>query len=169
MMKKVVIIGPECTGKSTLTKALANHFKSPYIEEYARAYIDNHDGMYQQDDILTIAKKQIELEDNIRSEREFLFLDTDLIVCKVWSEFKYGYCHPWILQQIEQRHYDHYLLCNVDLKWENDGMREHPNHRKELYDIYHNELKNYKKSFSVVSGMKRLESSIDFLQKIFSK
>lgn len=168
-MKKVVIIGPECTGKTTLTKALSNHFKTPYIKEYAREHIDNLKGNYQQDDILTIAKKQIELEDNIGSEHDFLFLDTDLIVCKVWSEFKYGHCHPWILQQIEQRHYDHYLLCKVDLKWKNDGMREHPNHRKELYAIYHNELKNYKKSFSVVSGMKRLESSLDFLQKIFSK
>ncbi len=163
MIKKIVIIGPECSGKSTLTKALANHFNSPYIREYAREHIDSLDGNYDRDDILTIAQKQIELEDNIKLNSKYLFLDTDLIVCKVWSEFKYGQCHPWTLEQIEKRHYDHYLLCDIDMPWINDGLREHPNHRKELFDIYTKELTDLNKSFSVISGEHRLQDSIDFL------
>ena len=163
MMKKIVIIGPECTGKSTLTKALANHFNSPYIREYAREYIDSLNRNYHRDDILTIAQKQIELEDNIKPNSKYLFFDTDLIVCKVWSEFKYGQCHPWILEQIEKRHYDHYLLCDINIPWINDRLREHPNHRKELFDIYTKELTDLNKSFSVISGEHRLQDSIDFL------
>lgn len=163
MMKKIVIIGPECTGKSTLTKALANHFNSPYIREYAREHIDSLDRNYQRDDILTIAQKHIELEDNIKPNSKYLFLDTDLIACKVWSEFKYGQCHPWILEQIEKLYYDHYLLCDIDIPWINDGLREHPNHRKELFDIYTKELTDLNKSFSVISGEHRLQDSIDFL------
>ena len=166
MMKKIVIIGPECTGKSTLAKALSNHFNSPYISEYAREYIDSLDGNYHKDDILTIAQKQIELEENIKPISKYLFLDTDLIVCKVWSEFKYGQCQPWILEQIENRHYDHYLLCDIDIPWINDGLREHPNHRKELFDIYTKELTGLNKSFSVISGEHRLRDSIDFLHSL---
>lgn len=163
-MKKVVIIGPECTGKSTLTKTLAKHFKVPYVNEYAREYINQLDRMYVESDILTIAKGQIQLEDSHSANSHFLFLDTDLLVCKVWSEFKYGRCHPWILEQIERRHYDHYLLCDIDLPWQADGQREHPNHRQELFEIYQNELKNYTKSYSIVSGSDRFKFSLNLLQ-----
>ncbi|MBL6658032.1 MAG: ATP-binding protein [Flavobacteriales bacterium] len=165
-MKKIVIIGPECTGKSTLTKALANHFNTAYVREYAREYIDNLNGNYKEDDILTIAQKQIELEDNAIANNKYLFLDTDLIVCKVWSEFKYGQCNPWILKQIEKRHYDYYLLCDIDIPWINDGQREHPNHRQELFDTYNIELTELNKSFTVISGENRLQDSIDFLQSL---
>ena len=163
-MKKVVIIGPECTGKSTLTQALAKHFKASFINEYAREYIDQLERDYNELDILTIAKGQIQLEDSHSTNSNFLFLDTDLLVCKVWSEFKYGRCHPWIVEQIEQRHYDHYLLCNIDLPWHDDGQREHPNHRRELFDIYQNELKKYNKSYSIISGPDRFKFSLNLLQ-----
>ncbi|MDB2415544.1 ATP-binding protein [bacterium] len=165
-MKKIVIIGPESTGKSTLTKALANHFNCPYVEEYAREYIDLLNGKYDKEDILNIAKKQIELEDGITSKKPYLFLDTDLIVCKVWSEFKYGHCDPWILEHIEKRYYDHYLLCDIDIPWANDGLREHPKHRQELFNIYANELTALNKTYSIVSGENRLQSSLDFLQSL---
>lgn len=165
-MKKIVIIGPESTGKSTLTKALAQHFKAPFVNEYAREYINELNRDYNESDILTIAKGQIQSEDAVTTPHDYLFMDTDLIVCKVWSDFKYGHCDPWILEQIEQRHYDHYLLCDIDLAWKNDGMREHPNHRKELFEVYLNELKQYKKSFTLVSGKNRLQSSINFIQSL---
>ena len=165
-MKKIVIIGPECTGKSSLTQALSKHFNAPYVEEYAREYISNLERPYTQNDILEIAKRQLALEDTIKTHSDFLFCDTDLIVCKVWSEFKYGNCHPWILEQIQSRHYDYYLLCDIDLPWQNDGQREHPNNRQELLDIYKKELKNLNKAFSVVRGDQRVYSAINFLQTL---
>jgi len=166
-MKKIVIIGPESTGKSTLSKALAQHFNAPYVTEFAREYLEKLNRAYNKQDILNIAKAQVQLEDKISSKSDFLFLDTDLIVCKVWSEFKYGDCHPWILKQIEQRHYDHYLLCDIDLPWENDGMREHPQHRKEHFDIFMNELIKLKKPFSIVKGADRTKLSINILHSLF--
>ena len=165
-MKRVVVIGPECTGKSTLTQALAQHFNCPYRQEYAREYIAQLSTPYTPKDILHIAKKQIEIEDAIPKKSPYLFLDTDLIVCKVWSEFKYGQCHPWIIEQIEKHHHDYYLLCDIDIPWVNDGLREHPNHRKELFDIYTKELTDLNKSFSVISGEHRLHDSIDFLHSL---
>ena len=164
-MKKVVVIGPECTGKSILTKALAQHFNCPYRQEYAREYIAKLSTPYTPKDILQIAKKQIELEDAIPQNSHYLFLDTDLIVCKVWSEFKYDNCHPWILEQIQERHYDYYLLCDIDLPWTNDGMRENPNHRQELLAIYEKELKVLKKPYAMVSGKNRTQMAIDIVKR----
>ena len=164
-MKKIVIIGPESTGKTTLTKALAKHFECDYVEEYARKFIEKLDRPYQQKDILTIAKKQIELEDKIKSKKPYLFLDTNLIVCKIWSQYKYSNCHSWILEQIKNREYDHYLLCDIDIDWEEDSQREHPNNRKELFEIYKKELSEFEKSFSIVSGLEknRLHNAISKL------
>jgi len=112
---------------------------------------------------LEIAKKQIELENAVKTDSNYLFCDTDLIVCKVWSKFKYGNCHPWILQEIALRDYDYYLLCDIDLAWQNDGQREHPKHRQELLDIYKKELTNYKKPYSIIRGKNRLDSAINIL------
>tara|TARA_B110000003_G_scaffold2652_2_gene2788 strand:- start:20425 stop:20937 length:513 start_codon:yes stop_codon:yes gene_type:complete len=159
-MKKIVVIGPESTGKTTLTKALAKHFECDYIEEYAREFIDKLDRPYQEEDILTIAQKQIELEESQKTNHPYLFLDTDLIVCKVWSQYKYGNCHPWILQQIKTREYHHYLLCDIDLEWQADTQRENPNNRKELFELYKKELIESGKSFSIISGRDRLEQAI---------
>jgi NadR type nicotinamide-nucleotide adenylyltransferase len=159
-MKKIVVIGPESTGKTTLTKALAKHFECDYIEEYARKFIDKLDRPYQKEDILTIAQKQIELEESQKTNQPYLFLDTDLIVCKVWSQYKYGNCHPWILQQIKTRKYHHYLLCDIDLEWQADTQRENPNNRKELFELYKKELIESGKSFSIIRGRERLEQAI---------
>lgn len=152
-VKKIVIIGPESTGKTTLTNALAKHFNCPSVNEYAREYIDKLNRSYKEEDILTIAQKQIELED--KEQAPYLFIDTDLIVCKVWSEYKYGRCHPWILKQIKNRKYHHYLLCDIDLEWEQDPQRENPNDREKLFEIYKEELNKLNKSYSIVSGEKK--------------
>jgi NadR type nicotinamide-nucleotide adenylyltransferase len=162
-MKKVVVIGPECTGKSSLTKALGQHYNTAIVEECAREYIDHLERSYTQDDILNIAKKQITLENTAKPQGDYLFCDTDLIVCKVWSEFKYGSCHPWILEQIQNRYYDYYLLCDIDLPWQEDQQREHPNHRQELFDIYEGELNKLNKPYSIIRGQNRLESAIEIL------
>ena len=113
-MKKVVVIGPECTGKSTLTQALAQHFNCPYRPEYAREYIAQLSAPYTPKDILHIAKKQIEIEDAIpKIVPIFSWTPTS-------SYARYGVnlntvTATWILEQIQERHYDYYLLCDIDL------------------------------------------------------
>ena len=153
-MKKIVLVGPESTGKSTLTKELAAHFEAPYVTEYARKYIEYLDRDYTQEDILKIAKKQYQLEKKISTSNSYLFLDTDLLVCKVWSEYKYQNCDDWILSRIENEIDRHYLLCDIDLNWEYDPQREHPINRKEIFEIYKRELSELNLSFQIVSGCK---------------
>src|SRR3954463_11258697 len=122
MLKKIVAIGPESTGKSTLCKQLAEHYKTSWCPEYAREYLTAHGMNYTYDDLLTIAKGQIELEEKysqlaIGSSHSLLFIDTNMYVMKVWCEFVFGKCHQFILDEITKRKYDLYLLCNIDLSW----------------------------------------------------
>ena len=160
MLKKVVIIGPESTGKSTLSKQLAEHYKTLWCPEFAREYLLKHGMNYTFADLLTIAKGQLALEDQYESEvrsqkseagnyatiphsplatpNSLLFIDTDMYVMKVWCEFVFEKCHRFILDQIIERKYDLYLLCNIDLPWIKDELREYPDlePRRQLYSIY---------------------------------
>lgn len=167
--KRVAIIGPECTGKSELSKFLAEHFNTEWVPEYARAYIDNLRRPYNQGDLLTIAHGQIRLEDEyMRDANTFLFCDTNLYVIKVWSMFKYGNCEKEILDQIATRKYDLYLLTYVDLPWEEDPLREHPTKRAELYNIYLNEMKNQSVPFVEIKGQReqRRATAIEEIEKL---
>lgn len=141
--KKIVILGPESTGKSTLCAQLAEYYNSSCCPEYAREYLLAHGNNYTYDTLLIIAKKQLELEDKItlaagKDGRAAVFIDTNMYVMKVWCEFVFDKCHPWILKQIAERKYDHYLLCKTDLPWVKDELREYPDlkTRETLYTIY---------------------------------
>src|SRR5678815_5014894 len=101
MLKKIVVIGPESTGKSTLCQQLAEHYYSSSVPEYAREYLLAHGTDYTYEDLLEIAKGQITLEDSITKSAEGLvFIDTDMFVMKVWCEFVFDDCHPWIIEQL---------------------------------------------------------------------
>jgi NadR type nicotinamide-nucleotide adenylyltransferase len=155
MPKKIVIIGPESTGKSTLTAALASHFGEPWVPEFAREYLEKLDRPYEYDDLLDIAKGQISLEEKkLGDAKKFLFCDTDLHVLKVWSESKYKRVHPWILDQIKVRKYDFYLLTDIDIPWEADPQREHPEPemREYFYNLYKSLLERNGTPFQVVWG-----------------
>lgn len=154
-IKKIVLTGPESTGKSTLVQQLAEHYQTVWIPEYARMYIDNLNRPYQQEDLLAIAKGQLEMENYLlQYANDYIFCDTNLIVLKVWSEYKYGTCDPWILKQIENRKYDCYVLCEIDIPWKPDHQREHPHQREELFKIYEEELLFLKKKYFKIQGTK---------------
>jgi NadR type nicotinamide-nucleotide adenylyltransferase len=154
MVKKVAVVGPECTGKSELCKVLASHYTTCWVPEYARGYLDNLARPYEQHDLSTIARGQIRLEDEIENDcRELMICDTNLYVIKVWSEFKYGNCDPEILRYIATRKYDLYLLTYIDLPWIEDPLREHPHRREELYEVYLNEMRNQPVPFIEIRGV----------------
>ena len=143
-LKKIVVIGPESTGKSTLCAELAAHFSTEWCPEYAREYLTTHGKQYVYDQLLTIAEKQLQQEDvyiqrATEKQDQLLFVDTDMYVMKVWCEFVFGKCHHWILNQIVKRKYDLYLLCNIDLPWVKDELREYPDlaSREKLFHHYH--------------------------------
>ncbi|MEQ9297737.1 MAG: ATP-binding protein [Cyclobacteriaceae bacterium] len=137
MLKRVAIIGPESTGKSTLAKDLAEALNTTFVPEYARAYIDQLDRPYQYEDLLAIAQGQAEQEDSwSNSVNEFLVIDTTLTIIRVWSEHRYGKCDPWILAEEQRRKYDLTLVCDIDLPWEEDPQREHPHLREHFFEVY---------------------------------
>jgi NadR type nicotinamide-nucleotide adenylyltransferase len=159
-VKKVAVIGPECTGKSELTEFLAEHYETTWVPEYARGYIGNLIGPYEQHDLLSIAHGQLRIEDEwTRGSSKVVFCDTNLYVIKIWSEFKYGNCDPDILRHIATRAYDLYLLTYIDIPWEEDPMREHPDKRQELYDLYLNEMKNQPVPFVEIKGDRKARQS----------
>jgi NadR type nicotinamide-nucleotide adenylyltransferase len=138
--KKIVVIGPESTGKSTLCEQLAMQYNTEWVPEFARSYLLQIKRSYSYDDLLTIAKEQLEQEDRIVTsvKTPVVFIDTDMYVMKVWCEFVYEKCHPFILDEIVKRKYDGYLLCNTDLPWVADELREYPDleSRERLYQMY---------------------------------
>jgi NadR type nicotinamide-nucleotide adenylyltransferase len=176
-LKKIVIIGPESTGKSTLCEALANHYNTIWCKEYAREYLLKNGTDYSYDDLLTIAKGQLKLEDEavqklsqINTSTK-LIIDTDMYVMKVWCEFVFGKCHNQIIQQAAARNYDMYLLCNVDLPWAKDELREYPDPvvREKLFYHYKDIAINSGVPWALVSGTgkDRLQSAVDAIDKIF--
>jgi NadR type nicotinamide-nucleotide adenylyltransferase len=171
-MKKVVIIGPESTGKSTLSKDLAAHYQTSWAPEYAREYLNMLQRDYRQDDLWEIAKGQLLQEEqaSARACNKLLFCDTDLYVIKVWSEHKYHSCDLRILKEIAQRKYDLYLLCYIDVPWEDDPQRENPSPemRQYFYYIYHDIVLQAGIPWADIRGSRaeRLSAAITAIEKI---
>lgn len=168
-VKKVVVIGPECTGKSELSQYLAARFDTVWVPEFARQYLEALERPYSADDLPIIARGQLALEDGMLPRANgVLFCDTDLHVIKIWSYFKYGYCDPEILEAIKARKYDLYLLTYVDIPWVSDPLREHPDQRRELYALYLKELQTQSVPFVEINGdrQQRQALAVDAVSKL---
>jgi NadR type nicotinamide-nucleotide adenylyltransferase len=168
---RIAITGPESTGKSTLAESLAVHFKGAFIPEYARTYLEQKTGKYTHVDVETIARKSFDISQNFEKEADkFLFYDTDLLVCKVWSEFVFGSSSNWLKEVVKNQHFDHTFLMDVDLPWQEDPLREHPHKRRELFEIYKQELIQLNRPFTIISGLEheRENTAIQAISQLFS-
>jgi NadR type nicotinamide-nucleotide adenylyltransferase len=150
-MIRIAITGPESSGKTTLAEQLALQTNGTWIPEFAREFLERLNRPYTQDDLDTIAKGQIESWEKY-SESKIQFCDTDMLVMKVWSDFKFGSCSSFILDALNEQTFDHYFLCQPDIEWEEDPLREHPEQREELFELYVAELKVRNLSFTVIGG-----------------
>src|SRR5688500_18245254 len=160
-LKKVVIVGPECTGKSELSEYLAKKFNTVWVKEFARTYIESLGRPYTPEDLLTIARGQLSLEDALAPQANVVLIcDTDLYVIKVWSNFKYGYCDLQILKSIASRKYDLYLLSYIGVPWQFDPLREHPDERHILFELYHQEMQNQTVPFKIIKGSREERRNI---------
>lgn len=150
---RIAVTGPESTGKSWLTRHLAAHYNTLFVPEYAREYVDGLRRPYRRKDILVIAREQLARENAAETAAAgLLFCDTELIVAKIWEQYRYDSLHPWIERQIRKNRYDLYLLCNIDLPWEPDPQREYPHLRKFFFDWFRRELEGYGFPYHVISG-----------------
>ena len=163
-MLKIIVTGPESSGKTTLCKTLAKHFNTSFNPEFAREFLNELDRNYTQSHLLEIAKEQLLSEHNAQ------ILDTDLITIKIWSKYKYGNCDKWIIEQIEKQKTEKrfYLLCKDDIPWEGDPQRENPNDRVDLFTSYKQELDNLGHNYFIVGGENRIENSISKISSLIT-
>ncbi|MCD6091728.1 MAG: ATP-binding protein [Bacteroidales bacterium] len=156
MLKRIAILGPESTGKSQLAEDLAAYYNTFYVPEFARDFLSGLGRTYNQNDLLQIAKKQ---QENIQfykaKANNYLFIDTELIVIKIWSAFKYKKVHPWIINEVKNQDYDLYLLTDIDLVWQPDPLREHPHQRNRILKLYIKELEKNNFPFQLISGQNK--------------
>lgn len=162
-MKKIVLTGPESSGKTTLAEQLAERFGTAWVPEFSREYLGQLGRTYVEADLVEIAKGQLAREKAAASQNPngLLFLDTSLEVLKIWSEVVYGRCDDWIASQWKASLPDFYLLCLPDLPWEYDPLRENPHDRDLLLERYRREIRAIGVPCSEVggSGMERFESA----------
>jgi len=153
MSTRIVLAGPESTGKSDLTLHLALTFKIPFALEYARMYLEHHGPDYDYELLLEISRGHKRHQRSSLPEGTPLGLfDTDLINYKIWCEVVYGRCHDEILRGVEGETNHAYLLCYPDLPWVPDPLRENRNNREMLFDRHVAEIKRLKRPFHVIKG-----------------
>jgi NadR type nicotinamide-nucleotide adenylyltransferase len=167
LIRKVAVLGPECSGKTTLSIALAAHFGAPWVAEMARGYLERIGRAYKEPDLLLIAKAQL-AEERAKSESHsngpprFLFCDTEMITIRIWSHEKYGRVVTALEQLVQQNNYDHYLLCRPDIPWEADPLRENPTDRGRLFHLYEAALIELGRPYTIIEGTpaQRLHRSV---------
>lgn len=162
---RISITGPESCGKSVLSVELAKHYKTSFVKEVSRSYLEEKLN-YSYTDIINIAKLQLKSEDNKAIENNrLLFCDTDILVNKIWINYVYNRLDKWIEDRFLQHEYGLYLLCYHDLEWQYDPLRENPNNRDELFHLYELALKDAGFNYKVVRGQgkKRLQNAVNII------
>lgn len=171
---KVVLFGPESTGKTTLSRQLARYYNSVWVPEYAREYLqkkwNDERKTCEPDDLLPIAEGQMKLENELaKKTNSVLICDTDLLETKVYSEAYYlGSCDPILEKYALENSYDLYFLTYIDTPWEADDLRDKPEHREEMFKAFQNTLEKYKKPYVLLKGDKkaRLETAVKHIDNL---
>ncbi|MDH3323790.1 MAG: ATP-binding protein [Flavobacteriaceae bacterium] len=173
---KVVLFGPESTGKTTLSKLLARHYNTVWVREYAREYLqdkwNNERKTCEDKDLIPIAIGQMKLENELSEKADkILICDTDLLETKVYSEEYYGgFVHPELNAAAKENQYDLYLLTYIDTPWEEDDLRDRPEQRQEMFEAFENALKKYNRPYITLKGgvKNRLDKSIKAIDEILN-
>ena len=163
MIKKIAIVGPESTGKSTLTKLLAKHYNTLWVAEFARYYCAALTAPCTMQDEINMFHGQVALEESViaMAEKDFIFCDTTFLTVKIWSDEMLGETPQIVLDALKEKTYDLYLLLDIDLPWQEDPLRDFPHMREHFMSIWHKELKGLGANYVVISGIEtRLQNAI---------
>lgn len=150
---KIAIVGPESTGKSTMSAYLAEHYHTVWVPEFARDYCAALTGPATMEDEVNMFYGQIALEkEYLPKANGVLICDTTFITIKIWSDAFFGYTPQAVLDELHKHHYDLYLLLNIDLPWQDDPLRDFPNQREHFMDVWHKELQALNANYVTISG-----------------
>lgn len=174
---KVVLFGPESTGKTTLAELLARHYNTVWVPEYAREYLQNKWNSEQKvcepKDLLPIAEGQIRLENELtKKATKVLVCDTDLLETKVYSEAYYvGNCDPLLEEYALKNSYHLYFLTYIDIPWVGDDLRDKPNERERMFAYFKDTLEKYNRNFVILKGNEetRLSTAIEHINNLIDK
>jgi len=173
---KVVIFGPESTGKTTLSTQLARHYNTVWAPEFAREYLQDKWNNFRKTcddiDIIPIAEGQMKLENELAKKADkVLICDTDLLETKVYSQEYYGgFVDPKLDEAAKTNEYDLYLLTYIDTPWEADDLRDRPGMRLEMFNAFEKALKDHKKNYILLKGDKetRLKKAVKAIDEILA-
>lgn len=170
---KVVLFGPESTGKSTLAKQLADYYDTVFVPEYSRIYAEYQllsNKLLTKNDVMPIAEGQMRLEnEQAPKANKILICDTDLLETKVYSEAYYnGICDPLLEKYALENTYDFYFLTYIDMPWVADNLRDMPDERKTMFEAFEVALKKNNKPYILLKGSmkERLKMAIDHIDKL---
>lgn len=172
IIKKIAIVGPESTGKSTISKALAKYYQVPWVPEYARYYCAALTSPCTFEDETNMFHGQVALEESVlaMADSEFIICDTTFLTVKIWSDEMFGKAPQVVLDELSKRPYDLYLLLDIDLPWEEDPLRDFPNMRAHFMDIWHKELKALQANYVVINGVdNRLQNAISAINNFLKQ
>lgn len=168
-IKKIAIVGPESTGKSTISKQLSKYYQVPWVAEYARYYCANLTTPCTLQDEINMFHGQVALEQAVleTTEAEFIICDTTFITVKIWSDAFFGETPNVVLEALSANKYDFYVLLDIDLPWEDDPLRDFPDQREHFLGIWHKELKALGANYKLVGGMGdfRLQNAITVIDE----
>jgi len=169
---RVVLTGPESTGKSTLASQLAKHYNTVWVKEYLREFAEEKYSKNQEliyPDNLLISEDQINLEtEAIAKANRIIFCDTDILQTVVYSYEYYNKVQPELEEKLKNSNADLYILLNLDVSWEEDPLRDLPNDRKRVFDNLEKTLIKFSKNYTVLGGKDeiRLQNAIKIIDKL---
>nr|WP_233164714.1 ATP-binding protein [Pedobacter sp. ASV28] len=154
-IRKIAIVGPESTGKSTISAQLAKYYQVAWVPEYARYYCAALTEACTLQDEVNMFHGQVALEESVLSmvETDFIICDTTFLTVKIWSDAFFGETPQVVLDALKERPYDFYVLLDIDLPWQDDPLRDFPNQREHFMEVWHRELKVLNANYQVVSGL----------------
>lgn len=150
---KIAVVGPESTGKSSMSVYLAGHYHTVWIPEYARAYCEKLTAPPTIEDEVNMFRGQIALERELLPQaNQIVICDTTFITVKIWSDAFFGYTPQEVLDELPRHPYDLYLLLDIDLPWEDDPLRDFPNQREHFMNVWRQELQALNARYVTISG-----------------
>lgn len=152
-IRKIAIVGPESTGKSTLSEQLALHYDTVWVPEFARSYCEQLTAPCSWQDEINMFRGQLQLEKELlpRANR-ILICDTTFLTVKIWCDYTFGRSPQEVLEELPKHPYDFYLLMDIDIPWQDDPLRDFPNLREHFLEVWHRELRTLGANYQLVSG-----------------